>query len=63
MIDLHAHSTASDGTLKPAQLVTLAKRLQLKALALTDHDTIAGVKEATREAQNSELVLFSYLKV
>lgn len=43
LIDLHCHSTASDGRLTPAQLVEHAKQLGLKALALTDHDTIVGL--------------------
>lgn len=42
-IDLHSHSTASDGRLTPAQLVERARQLELKALALTDHDTMAGL--------------------
>lgn len=45
-IDLHTHSTASDGTLSPTELVTLAKEVGLDAIALTDHDTFAGVEEA-----------------
>jgi 3',5'-nucleoside bisphosphate phosphatase len=45
-IDLHTHSTYSDGTLTPAELVDLAKRTGLKAIALTDHDTMAGLAEA-----------------
>ena len=49
-VDLHAHSTASDGTLSPAELVRLAHARGLHALALTDHDTLAGVPEAAREA-------------
>ena len=49
-VDLHCHSTASDGTLAPAEVVRLAKRSNLFGLALTDHDTIAGVKEAGEEA-------------
>jgi predicted metal-dependent phosphoesterase TrpH len=49
-IDLHCHSTASDGTLRPAEVVRLAHRNGLSGLALTDHDTIAGVAEAAREA-------------
>lgn len=44
--DLHTHSTASDGTLEPKELVDLAKRLGLKGFALTDHDTIDGLNEA-----------------
>jgi len=45
-IDLHIHSTASDGTLSPAEIFKLAQKLKLKAIAITDHDTIAGSKEA-----------------
>ena len=40
MIDLHVHSTESDGTDTPCELVTLAKQVGLHAFALTDHDTI-----------------------
>lgn len=45
-IDLHTHSTCSDGTLTPAEVVKLAKNKGLSAIALTDHDTIDGLKEA-----------------
>jgi predicted metal-dependent phosphoesterase TrpH len=45
-IDLHAHSTASDGRLAPARLVRLAADEGLSVLALTDHDTTAGVDAA-----------------
>ncbi len=45
-IDLHIHSTASDGTLNPRQIVELAKDSGLKAIAITDHDTAAGFAEA-----------------
>jgi len=50
-VDLHCHSTASDGTLSPTEVVRMAKRSDLCGLALTDHDTIAGVAEAAAEAQ------------
>ncbi|MHB9152732.1 MAG: PHP domain-containing protein [Spirochaetales bacterium] len=50
MIDLHTHSTASDGTFSPSELVAHAKKQGLRALALTDHDTIAGVAEARSSA-------------
>lgn len=46
LIDLHTHSTASDGTLTPALLVELAYETGLSAIALTDHDTVAGIEEA-----------------
>ena len=45
MIDLHCHSTASDGSLTPGQLLQAAAKIHLKALALTDHDTIDGLAE------------------
>jgi 3',5'-nucleoside bisphosphate phosphatase len=45
-IDLHIHSTASDGTLSPGQILKLAKKLNLGAISITDHDTLAGSKEA-----------------
>ena len=49
-VDLHCHSTASDGTLAPADVVRLARRNGLTAVALTDHDTVAGNAEAAAEA-------------
>ena len=45
-IDLHTHSTCSDGLLTPTALVSLAARRGLAAIALTDHDTVAGLPEA-----------------
>ncbi|OAQ19831.1 PHP domain-containing protein [Thermosulfurimonas dismutans] len=51
MIDLHTHSTASDGTYSPAELVQLAKDVSLSALALTDHDTVEGLGEAMAAAR------------
>lgn len=50
-VDLHCHSTASDGTFPPRQLVRLAKEANLSAVALTDHDTIAGIADASDEAR------------
>ncbi len=44
--DLHTHTTASDGQYAPGELVRLAKERGLQVLAVTDHDTIAGVEEA-----------------
>lgn len=46
LIDLHTHTTASDGTLAPAELVRLAAEVGLSAIAITDHDTMAGLDEA-----------------
>lgn len=44
--DLHMHTTASDGTLAPAEMVALAHARGLEAIAITDHDTVAGLAEA-----------------
>lgn len=52
-IDLHVHSTKSDGTFTPAQLVTLAGQKGLAAFALTDHDTTDGIDEATAAAEGT----------
>ena len=56
-VDLHVHSTASDGTLSPARLVRLAAESGLSAFALTDHDTVAGVQEALCAARDTELTV------
>ena len=45
-VDLHTHSTASDGQYTPAQVVELAKAAGVEVMALTDHDTVGGVPEA-----------------
>ena len=50
MIDLHTHTTASDGALEPRALVERAYRLGIRTLSVTDHDTVAGVSEAAAEA-------------
>lgn len=50
-IDLHLHSTASDGSLTPAELVELVARQRLETVALTDHDTLDGIDEAREAAQ------------
>jgi predicted metal-dependent phosphoesterase TrpH len=56
--DLHAHSHCSDGSLSPAELVARAARVGVGRLALTDHDTVAGLDEArtAAEAHGIELV-------
>lgn len=51
--DLHTHSNFSDGTCTPAQLVREAERLGLKAIALTDHNTVAGLPDFMAAGQES----------
>ena len=55
MVDLHSHSTASDGSYAPAALVGLALERGLSALALTDHDSVAGLPEAEAAASGTSL--------
>lgn len=54
-IDLHVHSSYSDGTLTPTQIVSLAIEQKLVAFALTDHDTVEGVEEAITAAKAAAL--------
>jgi len=53
MIDLHTHSTASDGSFSPSDLIAEAVKCGLSAIALTDHDTIGGIKEAAKAAKEN----------
>ncbi len=55
MIDLHCHSVFSDGTNTPEELVALAERSELVALALTDHDTTDGLERFMTAGKNSPL--------
>ena len=50
-IDLHLHTTASDGVRSPSEIVNYAKTKGLQAIAVTDHDTIEGLEEAVTEGQ------------
>jgi len=52
MIDLHTHSTASDGTSTPSELIEEAVKTKLYAIALTDHDTVSGLKECEEKAKD-----------
>ncbi|HUP26869.1 MAG TPA: PHP domain-containing protein [Chloroflexia bacterium] len=49
-IDLHSHTTASDGALTPTELVRKAHSVGITVLAVTDHDTVSGLEEAREEA-------------
>lgn len=55
-VDLHSHSTFSDGTLTPTELVKLAEKQGLSALALTDHNTSNGLKEFMEAGNNSSVI-------
>ncbi|WP_316364440.1 PHP domain-containing protein [Candidatus Thiodiazotropha sp. CDECU1] len=61
--DLHSHSTASDGTLAPRELVCRAANAGVRVLALTDHDTTAGIEEAQSAAADCDLVLIPGVEI
>lgn len=54
-VELHCHSTASDGELRPAELVERALAVGVTTLALTDHDTVSGIDELTQAARETSL--------
>ena len=62
-IDLHCHSTISDGLLSPTQLVERAAMRGVKTLALTDHDDVAGLDEARRVANEKNITLINGVEI
>ncbi len=50
-VDLHLHTTASDGAMRPSEIVRYAKKKRLRAIAITDHDTIEGLEEGVSEGE------------
>lgn len=62
-IDLHVHSTASDGSFSPAEVVAAAEEKGLSAIALTDHDTTDGVDEALAAAENMEVEVIPGIEI
>lgn len=61
--DLHSHSTASDGLLSPSELVQRAVEKGVEVLALTDHDTVAGVASAKKAAENLPIKVISGVEI
>ena len=62
-IDLHCHSTISDGLLTPTLLVDRAAKRGVKTLALTDHDDVAGLDEARRAAEVQNITLINGVEI
>lgn len=58
-VDLHIHTTASDGTYTPSEIVRMARDRGLRAIAITDHDSLNGVPEAMSAAEGSGLKVIS----
>ena len=63
MIDLHVHTSASDGTYSPSGVVALANKAGLAAMAVTDHDTVDGVAEAQAAAEGTGLELVPGIEI
>ena len=61
--DLHVHSTYSDGTLTPAELVQLAERQNVSAVALCDHNTVDGLKEFINAGKNSDVITIPGIEI
>ncbi|MHB1423426.1 MAG: PHP domain-containing protein [Gemmataceae bacterium] len=62
-VDLHVHTTHSDGSYTPAQVVDLARRAGLAALAVTDHDTLGGVPAAREAAAGSGVEIVAGVEI
>ncbi len=62
-IDLHLHSTASDGTLTPSEIIAMAVRFGLKAIAITDHDTLTGSVAAIAGGIPSTLMFLTGIEI
>ncbi len=62
-IDLHTHTTASDGTFTPTNLIAYAKEKGLKAVAVTDHDTLDGLKEAVKAGKDYGITVIPGIEI
>ena len=62
-IDLQTHTTASDGKLTPTELVNLAVKNKLDAIAITDHDSVNGIDEALKAAKNKPIEIISGVEI
>ena len=62
-IDLHCHTTASDGTLTPRELVARAKADNVDVIAVTDHDTVAAIAEVTAVAKSVNIRVVTGIEI
>lgn len=61
--DLHVHSTASDGTVTPEELIPLAEKLNISAVALCDHNTVKGLRNFSKAAENSSVIAVNGIEI
>lgn len=62
-VDLHVHTTHSDGLLTPAQVVDLAEEKGLQAIAITDHDVLSGIQEAIESSKEKNLEIIPGVEI
>ena len=62
-IDLHTHSTCSDGSFTPKEIIAHADEIGLYAVALTDHDNIDGISEAKKEALKRDIIFIPGIEI
>ena len=60
IVDLHSHTSESDGEYTPKKLIDKAIEKNLSVLAITDHDTIDGLDEAITYAKNKDIEMYQY---
>ena len=63
MIDLHTHTTASDGSFSPEELIRLASEIDLRGIAITDHDTVDGISRGRGEARVQNVPFISGVEI
>lgn len=63
LVDLHIHTTASDGTMSPREVVRYAKEKGISALAITDHDTVSGISEALSAGKEMDVEVIPGIEI
>lgn len=63
MIDLHIHTTASDGQYTPTEIIGKSVKKNIKVIAITDHDTISGLEEGKKAAEKAGITLVSGIEI
>lgn len=62
-VDLHVHTTASDGAYRPSEVIRLAREKEIEYIAITDHDTTEGLAEALREGDVQKIKVFPGVEI
>ena len=62
-VNLHTHSNHSDGKLTPSQLINRLAENNVEVVALTDHDTISGIMEAKKQANNKGIMFINGIEI